>query len=213
MKRVLKFLFFLVLVYPLIRVIVGLCVCHKERLPRSGPAILVANHNSHLDTLVLMSLLPWSMLPQIRPLADAQYFLQQNRWLAWFSRHILNIIAVPRQGDCAAYRHFLTQCTEALRQNNILILYPEGTRGEPECLTTFKSGITHLVKQQAQVPVIPVFLRGLGKTLPKGECVLVPFFCHVWVGEALFWTGSKQTFLTQLQERFQALSTQAVIAI
>jgi 1-acyl-sn-glycerol-3-phosphate acyltransferase len=160
-----------------------------------------------------MSLLPWSMLPQIRPLADAQYFLHQNRWLAWFSRHILNIISVPREGDCTAYRHFLSQCREALRQNQILILYPEGTRGEPECLTTFKSGITHLIKHQAHVPVIPVFLQGLGKALPKGEWLLVPFFCHVRVGEALFWQGSKQGFLAQLQTQFQQLSTPLAIAI
>ena len=54
MNRVLKILFFL-FVRVGVWLILGLRIQHKERLPPAGPAILVANHNSHLDTLVLMS--------------------------------------------------------------------------------------------------------------------------------------------------------------
>lgn len=210
MNRILKVLFFLLVVRVIVLIIMGLCIRHKERLPRSGPAILVANHNSHLDTLVLMSLFPLSMLHHLRPLADEDYFLKKNRLLAWFSRQILDIIPISREPekDCSAHRAFLSNCTTALNNNDILILYPEGTRGEPEHLTSFKSGIAHLSKHHPDVPIIPIFLHGLGKALPKGEFLLVPFFCNVFVGEPLYWNGNKRSFLQQLTERFRVLSTQ-----
>jgi 1-acyl-sn-glycerol-3-phosphate acyltransferase len=220
MNRLLKTLFFLVLVKPLL-LLIGVHIRHRERLPDSGPAILVANHNSHLDTLVLMSLFPLSRLHQVRPVADEQYFLHQNPWLAWFSRYVLDIIPVARepkpedgQGDrspeqtLCGHRAFLKHCDAALQQNQILILYPEGSRGEPERLTQFNSGVAHLSKQHPQVPIVPIFLHGLGKALPKGECLLVPFLCHVFIGEALYWTGNKQTFLSLLTATIQALSAE-----
>lgn len=208
MNRVLKVLFFLLIVRLIVLLIIGLHVRHREQLPLSGPAILVANHNSHLDTLVLMSLFPLSMLQHIRPVADEQYFLNQNRWLAWFSTQVLNIIPVTREAELCHNRTFLQRCNDALQQNQILILYPEGSRGEPETLTALHSGIAHLAKQNPQVPIIPVFLHGLGKTLPKGEWLLVPFLCRVFIGQPIYWTGKKRDFMGCLSDRFQQLSTE-----
>jgi 1-acyl-sn-glycerol-3-phosphate acyltransferase len=214
MNRILKLLFFLLIVKVLVLLLIGLRIRHKERLPRAGPAILVANHNSHLDTLVLMSLFPLSVLHHLRPLADEQYFLEQNRCLAWFSRRMIDIIPVRREpkpgGAHSNFCHnlnFLHACGDALDQNDILILYPEGSRGEPECLAEFKSGIAHLAKHHPTVPIIPIFLHGLGKVLPKGEVLLVPFVCDVLIGQPLFWIGNKKEFLQQLTDCIQSLST------
>ena len=88
----------------------------------------------------------------------------------------------------------------------MLIVFPEGSRGEPEHLQHFKRGIARLAESNPTVPVIPVFLHGLGKALPKGETILVPFFCDVFVGEPLPWTGERRSYMRQLDERMKQLA-------
>lgn len=224
MNRILKFLFVLIAKF-VIFVILGLRVRYKKLLPATGPAILVANHNSHLDTLAIMSLFPLSTAHNLRPLANEQYFLQKNSCLAWFSRHILDIIPVrcdssqensPTENSpkdiCSQHRAFFKDCAAALAQNQILILYPEGSRGEPESLKEFRCGIAHLAKRHPNVPIIPIFIYGLGKALPKGKCLLVPFLCFMSIGQTLYWSGDKKTFLHKLRERMQTLSAEKMLA-
>lgn len=193
----LQILFFLLIVRPLVLIVIGLNVRHRERIPMNGPAIVVSNHNSHLDTLVLMTLLPWSMLHLLRPVAARDYFLR-TRLLAWFALNIMHIIPLDRQVT-DRNQDPLAACSEALQNGEILILFPEGSRGDPEQLGTFKTGIAHLAKRHPDVPITPIFLHGLGKTLPRGEAVFVPFFCDVFVGEPIEWSGDRQRFMTNLE--------------
>jgi 1-acyl-sn-glycerol-3-phosphate acyltransferase len=202
--RLLRWLFYGVIVRALVLIALGVTVRNRQRLPQRGPAILAANHNSHLDTMVLMSLFPLSMLPKLRPVAAADYFCK-TKARAWFSENILGIIAVPRRTTGGA--NPLAGCERALARGEILILFPEGSRGEPEALTAFKRGIGHLAAAAPEAPVIPVFLHGLGKALPKGSALLVPFNCTVSVGEPLYATGSREAFVEALEGEMKALAS------
>lgn len=202
----LRYLFFGVLVRFIVLIIMGLNVRQREKLPTKGPAIIVANHNSHLDTLVLISLFQLQYLPIIRPVAAADYFLK-NKWLAWFSENIIGIIPIQRQRAMRSTDP-LEPCYKALDDGNILIIFPEGTRGEPEQLSAFKKGIAHLAEHYPAVPIIPVFMHGLGKALPRGEFILVPFFCDIFIGDALYWNGDKNKFMENLNVHFNHLAAQ-----
>jgi 1-acyl-sn-glycerol-3-phosphate acyltransferase len=192
----LRLLFFLLIVKPFLLLVVGINVRHRKRLPVSGPALIVANHNSHLDALVLMAMLPLRLLLHTRPAASAEYFLR-NRWRAWFATKVIGIIPLTTAGG-RPHAEVLEPVRRALTSGEIVIFFPEGTRGEPECLGKLKTGIAWLAEQLPDVPICPVRLRGLGKVLPKGDWLPVPFFCDAWVGEPLRWQGDRQQFMTEL---------------
>jgi len=183
MRMLLKYIFFLTIVRPLLSVILGLNVRHRERLPVQGPAILVANHNSHLDSLALMSLLPLRLLPKVRPVAAADYFLQ-GRVRSWISRHMIGIIPLQRQADGQSFDERLAGVYEALDGGDILILFPEGSRGAPERLSRFKSGIAYVAQR------------------------LVPFFCDVIVGQAMPRAMDPAAFMQTLEARMRDLAAE-----
>lgn len=195
----LKWLFFALIVRPTVLLIFGVHVRGREHLSHDKPCIIVANHNSHLDTLVLMSLFPLRKIHRIRPVAAADYFMK-NRLIAWFSTHFIGIIPLSRKVE-RSHSHPLEPLRQALEAGDSIILFPEGSRGEAEQMSKFKSGVAHLAKMTPTVPVIPIYLGGAGKVLPKGEALLVPFIIDVHILEAMMIAKEDiQAFTERLEE-------------
>ena len=210
MNNTLRALFFLLVVRPVLSIALGASVRHRELLPAKGPAIIVANHNSHLDTLTILAMFPLHMLPKVRPVAAMDYFLK-NRVMAWFATNIIGIIPLSRTAEGLRrdlHTHRLEGCTRALDDGDILILFPEGSRGKPEVLAEFKRGVAHLARAKPEVPVHPMFMHGLGKALPKDSILLVPFNCDIVVGAPMTWNGSIEAFMTTLQAHIASLSAE-----
>lgn len=200
-----RFLFFLLIIHPIVRILLGWHVQGRAYLPKEGPVILAANHNSHMDTMVLMALFPFHVLRKVRPVAAADYWLS-TPFLTWFSHNILHIVPIERERTDKNYDPLATSCA-ALEAGDILIFYPEGSRGEPEQMANFKAGLALLVERVPETQVVPVFLHGLGKTWPKGTSLFVPFFCQIRIGPPLAWNDSRRGFMKQYKAEMQRLAT------
>ena len=200
----LKKIFFAIFVRPLVLIISGVHVVGKEKLPLKGPYIIAANHNSHLDTMVLMSIFPLSKINQVKPVAAADYFMK-NKYFAWFSQNVIGIIPLKRR-PTKAEGHPLLGVTKALKKGDIVIVFPEGSRGVPEEMGTFKTGTAHLAKEFPSIPVVPIYIHGAGKALPKGEALFVPFIIDVNIGEALYFEDEdNKSFTVRLEKSIKEL--------
>lgn len=201
MNRILRWIFTLCVAYPVVWIWLGVSVSNRKRLPINGPAIIVANHNSHLDVLTLFTLFPLSTLVKVQPVAAADYFLK-NKLVGWFALKVIGIIPVYRGAHQA---NPLQACVDALTQNKIVIIFPEGTRGEPGKFSDIKSGIWHLSQQCPDVPIIPVYMHGLDRSMGKGQKIPVPFFIDIYIDEPMFYEADKVSFKKILLNRFIAL--------
>ena len=196
----LRWLFFAVIIKPIVKIVIGLRYQNTPILPKDGPAILIANHNSHLDTMVLISLLPLNILHKVQPVAAADYFLK-NKFMAWFALNIIGILPIERQSKDKSVNP-IEQCGKALDSGKILIFFPEGSRGEPEKMTDLKYGVVKLAERCPKVPLYPIYMHGLGKTLPKGDALFVPFFCDVVFSEPLSYGAQCDDFYETVKARF-----------
>lgn len=203
-----RVLFLTLIAKPMARILAGADVTGREHLPTRGPAIVVANHNSHIDTLLLLTMFPARTLKHVRPAAAADYFLA-NPVIGWFSRNVIGIVPVERK---KVGRDFdvLGPAREALARGDIVVIFPEGTRGEAsDQMGRLKSGVARLAAAFPEAPVTPAWIAGAGRVLPKGRGVPVPLNCSVNVGPPLTWRGERHVFMEEVREALEALSREA----
>ncbi len=164
-----------------LRIIVGVKYINKEVIRKEKQFIIVSNHNSHLDTMALMSSLTFRQLSKTHPIAAGDYF-GDSVTKSFITRLFTNAILIRRTKDGNS-ENPIDMMSRALSEGRSLILFPEGSRGEPEQMQEFKKGIGILLQKHPEIKYIPVYMRGMGKVLPKGEKLLVPFDSYVLFGE------------------------------
>ena len=179
-KYILHFLLFKVILRTFLRFFVGISFPSSDQFKNHGQCIYVANHNSHLDTGAFLAMIPMNRHMNTHPIAANDYF-GKSAWKRQFFEFFFNTILIERKG-LKNIDHTMKTINEALRQNKSILLFPEGSRGEPEVMGQFKTGIAHILKNNPTIPFVPIYMQGLGKAMPKGDSVIIPHESKIIMG-------------------------------
>lgn len=169
--------------------------CPPEALQR----IYFANHQSHLDWVLIWAALPSELRARTRPIAARDYWTA-SPFKHWLTREVFNAVYVNRQRTDD--QDPLEPLVQALQAGDSLVIFPEGTRnhtGEPQ---PFKSGLYHLAEQFPQAQLVPAWIDNVQRVMPKGEVVPVPILCTVTFGAPLGLEQgeSKRDFLARARQ-------------
>lgn len=185
MKKLLLILVHSVLWRTIFKLVIGLRFYNREVLRKSKQYILIANHNSHLDSMAIMSAIPAKNVHTVHPIA-AEDFFGDGSVKEFLMVNFVNAILIPRRraknpGDADP----INMMSDLLKNGHSIILYPEGTRGEPGIMQEFKKGLALVASRHPEVDVIPIFIDGLHRTMPKGFSLILPYNCKLIVGEPI----------------------------
>lgn len=176
--------------------------------PKAEQRIYFANHQSHLDWVLIWAALPQELRAVTRPIAARDYWTR-SPLKHWITREVFNAVYVSR--DRTADQDPLEPLVQALAAGDSLVIFPEGTRslqGEP---LPFKSGLYHLARQFPDVVLVPVWIDNVQRVMPKGEVVPVPILCTATFGApiALQPDEDKAGFLQRARDAVLALRPHA----
>jgi len=129
-----------------------------RNVPREGGALLVCNHQSHMDPVLVSMALP----------RESCYMARDSLWAnKWFARLITSLNAFPvkrHTADLGAIKESLRR----LKSGMSLVVFPEGTRTPDGRIHPMFPGLASIAKK-AGAPIVPVLIDGMHQAWPKGS--------------------------------------------
>ncbi len=138
------------------------CIEGREKIRRNAAYVMVANHQSLLDILVLFRL-----FAHFKWVSKAENF--RLPFVGW--NMTLNRYIKLRRGSGESIAHMMQACERTLRTGSSVMIFPEGTRSGDGRLQHFRHGAFTLA-QRAGVPLLPIVVEGTAGALPKRGFVL-----------------------------------------
>ena len=149
-----------------------------HRVPTEGGVLLVSNHQSYLDPVLLGARLPRTL----SYMAKASLF--KIAPFAWFIRSLGAFPVRQGQGDIRA----LKEAIERAQEGHALMIFPEGSRSDDENLLPIEPGIA-LVIRKANVPVVPAVIDGAIDAWPRGHKLFRARPIRILYGKPMDLTG------------------------
>lgn len=149
--------------------------------PELKQRIYYANHNSHIDFILLWSSLPTPIRRQTRPIAASDYWLKDG-FRRFLIQDTFSGVVITRNRE--HQQDPLQPVKDVLAQGYSIIFFPEGTRNlnDDVELLKFKSGLYHLHQQFPDIEIIPVWVSNLKRVMPKGAFIPLPLLSTVIFG-------------------------------
>jgi len=159
-------------------------VSGRENIPKSSSFIFCSNHNSHMDSGILMvaSGLPFKNFAMM---AAKDYFFGSDK-RKYYLNLLMNLIPIDRDADRKSIIDYLTACREFTKiDNRSLIIYPEGTRSKTGKIQSFKKGPA-MISAELGLPIIPAHIKGTFNAWPKGKKFMRPSKITIKIGKPIF---------------------------
>ncbi|MCW5559726.1 MAG: 1-acyl-sn-glycerol-3-phosphate acyltransferase, partial [Verrucomicrobiae bacterium] len=169
-------------------------VFHPERIPKTGPVLLAANHVSFGDPPLIGACVPRAIC-----------FLARQSLFdhAWFARLIRSLNAVPVDRDGGGPSGLRT-VLELLEQERVVLLFPEGTRSTDGRLQEARNGVG-LAVLRSGAPVVPVRTFGLAPLWGRGKAFPRPGRIVIKFGHPLRFERERAELATASRARTKAL--------
>ncbi|MBL4658168.1 MAG: 1-acyl-sn-glycerol-3-phosphate acyltransferase, partial [Flavobacteriales bacterium] len=206
MKKIFLVLFYGLLVRPWLTILIGVGFYNKKTFDSIDQFIVVANHNSHFDSISILAALPLNKLANTHPVAAMDYFGKTSLSAGVVSLFVNTLLIRRKKEDGGASPIELID--GYLKKGKSIILFPEGSRGKPGVIEDFKKGIAILLQKNPSIPFVPVYLDGFGRVLPKDRKLIIPLNCKVRFGEPI-WTKGKdiEAILTDVKDAILSLKS------
>ncbi len=172
--------------------------------PKAEQRIYFANHQSHLDLVMIWAALPQELRAVTRAIAARDYWTK-TPFKHWLTTAVFNVVYVSRERT--AEEDPLEPLLEALGHGDSIILFPEGTRGHMEDPQAFKAGLYNLACKHPNAVLVPAWINNVQHVLPKGEVIPVPVLCSVTFGAPLRVEAGEEC------KAFLVRARQAVVAL
>ncbi len=153
--------------HPFSRLYFRLDVQGLEKLPQRGAFIITPNHQSHLDGLIIATVL------RAPTLKNTYFFAKEKHFASWWRRLFAtnsNIIVMNLNREL---KESVQKIAAVLRRGKNMVIFPEGTRSQDGTLLPFKK-IFAILSKELDVPVVPVAINGSLHSLASGKLIPRP---------------------------------------
>jgi 1-acyl-sn-glycerol-3-phosphate acyltransferase len=133
----------------------------------TGPLVFVANHNSHIDTPVILRALPGRWRRRTAVAAAADYFYDKRR-NALSASLLFGTVPIDRTSGAGMGHGQTAHLDRLIDDGGSLLLFAEGTRSRDGRVGRLRSGAA-LLAAAHHLPLVPVYVSGTGKAMPRGH--------------------------------------------